>query len=81
MLLGFLRLGILAFEVGERHIQRFVTEADSDGVDRDAGLVERFCVGLAEPMKLCVLNASFLCDRLQLAQEVIARFALTVRKH
>ena len=32
MLLRFFRLGILAFEVGERHVQRFVTEADSGGV-------------------------------------------------
>jgi hypothetical protein len=26
--LRFFRLGILAFEIGERHIQRFVTEPD-----------------------------------------------------
>jgi hypothetical protein len=32
MLLRFFRLSILAFEVGERHIQRFVTKPDSDGL-------------------------------------------------
>jgi len=32
VLLRFFRLGILAFEVGERHVQRFVAEADSGGV-------------------------------------------------
>jgi hypothetical protein len=30
MFLRFFGLGICAFEVGERHIQRLVAEADSD---------------------------------------------------
>ena len=29
VILRFLGLGVLAFEVGERHVQRFVTESDS----------------------------------------------------
>ena len=33
VLLGFFRLGILAFEIGERHVQRFVTEAGSVGAE------------------------------------------------
>jgi hypothetical protein len=28
--LCFFRLGIFAFQIGEGHVQRFVTEADSD---------------------------------------------------
>jgi hypothetical protein len=32
MFLCFLRLGVLALEVSERHVQRLVPEADSDGV-------------------------------------------------
>ena len=30
MLLSFLRFGILAFEIGERHVQRLVPETDSE---------------------------------------------------
>ena len=32
VLLSFFRLSVLAFEVGERYVQRFAVEADSDGV-------------------------------------------------
>jgi hypothetical protein len=31
MFLRFFRLGVLAFEVGERYVQRLVAEADADG--------------------------------------------------
>jgi hypothetical protein len=34
MFLRFLRFSILAFEVGERYVQRFVTEPDADGIHR-----------------------------------------------
>ena len=32
VLLRFFGLGVLAFDVGERHFQRLVTESDRDGV-------------------------------------------------
>jgi len=34
MFLRFFGFGILTFEVSERHIQRFVTEPNSDDIDR-----------------------------------------------
>jgi hypothetical protein len=81
MFLGFFRLGILALEIGERYVQRLVPEANSDGVHRNAFFVERVGVGLAEAVKLGALDAGFLRNRLQLAQEVPIRFAFTVGKH
>src|SRR5271154_7111716 len=81
MLLGFFGLGILAFQVRERDVQRFVPQADSDGVHRDAFLVQRIGVGLAEAVKLCALNASLLGDRLQLAQEVSVGFSFSIWKY
>jgi hypothetical protein len=65
--LGFLRLGVLAFEIGERHVQRFVTEADSDGVHRDPFFVQGVGLGLAEAVKLRALDASLLGNCLELA--------------
>jgi hypothetical protein len=36
MLLRFFGFGVLAFDVRERHVQRFVTDSDTDGVHRHA---------------------------------------------
>ena len=58
MFLRFLRFSILAFEVGERYVQRLVPEANSDGVHRNAFFVERVGVGLAEAVKLCAFDSS-----------------------
>jgi len=52
VLLSFLRLCILAFEIGKRHVQRLVTEPDSNCVPRNAFFVQRISVGLAEAVKL-----------------------------
>ena len=35
MVLRFFGLGVLAFEIGESHVQRFVTESDADVVYQD----------------------------------------------
>jgi hypothetical protein len=74
--LRFFRLGVLAFEVGERYVQRLVPETNSDGVDRYAFFMQRVGVGLAESVKLGAFNAGFLRNRLQLTQEVRVRFCL-----
>jgi len=81
MFLGFFRLSILAFEVGERYVQRLVPEPDADCVYRHAFFMQCVGVGLAEAVKLGAFDAGFLRNRLQLAQEVTVRFALTIRKY
>src|SRR5947208_7745410 len=58
-----------------------MTKPDSDGIHRNAFLVQRVSVGLAEAVKLCAFDAGFLRNRLQLAQEVPVRFAFTVWKN
>jgi len=60
MLLRFFRFSILAFEVGERHVERFVSEPDSDCVYRHAFFMQSVGVGLAEAVKLWALDAGFL---------------------
>ena len=67
MFLCFFRLSFLAFEIGERYVQRLVPEANSDGVHRNAFFVERVGVGLAEAVKLCAFDVGFLGNRLQFA--------------
>jgi len=67
MFLRFFRLSILAFEVSERHVQRFVAEPDTDGVYRHAFFMQRVGVGLAEAVKLCTLDARLRGNRLQFA--------------
>lgn len=52
MLLGFFRFGIFAFDVSERYVQRLVSEADSNGIHRDAFLLQRVGVCLTEAVKL-----------------------------
>lgn len=79
--LRFFRLGILAFQVRERDVQRFVPQADSDGVHRHAFFVQRVGVGLAEAMKLSALDAGFLRNSLQLPEEVPIGFPVPVWKH
>jgi hypothetical protein len=69
MLLRFFRLGILALEIGERHVQRLVTEADSDRVHGDTFLMRCVGVGLAEAVKLCALDAGFLGNTLSLRRK------------
>src|SRR5437868_6161637 len=43
--------------------------------------VESICVVFAEAVELCAFDAGFLCNRLQLAQEVPVRFAFAVWKN
>jgi hypothetical protein len=81
MFLGFFRFGILAFEIGERYIQRVVPEPDSDCVHRHAFFMQRVGVCLAEAVKLCVFYASFLRNRLELAQEMPVGFSISVWKY
>lgn len=50
MFLRFFRLSILALEVGERHVQRLVSEADSDGVDRNTFFMQGVGVDLFLPI-------------------------------
>jgi hypothetical protein len=59
MFLGFFRLSIFAFEVGERYVQRLVPEPDADCVYRHAFFMKRVGVGLAESVKLGAFNAGF----------------------
>jgi hypothetical protein len=53
VLLRFFRLGVLALNIGKGHVERFVSEADSNGIHRDTFLVQRVGVGFAEAVKLC----------------------------
>ena len=63
VLLRFFRLCILAFEVSQRHVQRFVTEADANGVHRDAFFVQGVGIALVEAVKFGAFDASFLSGR------------------
>ena len=81
VLLSFLGFGVFTFEVSERYVQRLVSEADSNGIHRDAFLVQRVGVGLAEAVKLCAFNSSFLRNRFQLTQEVSIRVPASIWKH
>ena len=81
MFLRFFRFGVFAFEVGERHVQRLVPQADSDGVHRDPFFMQGVGIGLAEAVKLRALDASFLGNRLQFAQEVSVGFPISICEH
>jgi len=65
VLLRIFRFSVLAFEVGDGHIERFVTEADSDGVHRDPFFVQGIGVGLREAVKFGPVNPGFLRHRLR----------------
>jgi hypothetical protein len=58
-----------------------VTESNTNGVHRDAFLMQRVGVGLAEAVKFSAFDTSFLCNRLQLAQEVSVGFSVSVGKN
>jgi hypothetical protein len=70
MFLCFFGFGVLALEVGEGYVERFVTKPNSNRVHRYTFLMHCVGISLAEAVKLGALDASFLCNRLQLAQEV-----------
>lgn len=57
-----------------------MAQSNSGTVHRDALFVD-IGVGLAESVKLGILDAGFCRNRFQLAQEGTVRFALTVREH
>src|SRR5579862_3344905 len=80
MLLRFFGFGIFAFQIGESHVQRFVTESNTNGVHGDAFFVQGIGVGLTKAVKFSAFDTSFLCNRLQLAQKVSIGFSLPVRK-
>ena len=65
--MGFFGFGILAFEVSERYVQRLVTKTDSDGIHRDAFLMQCVGMSLAEAVKLGTFDSSFRSYRFQLA--------------
>jgi hypothetical protein len=69
MFLSLFRFCILPFEVGERYVQRFMPEANSDGVQRNAFFMERVGVGLAEAVELCGFDAHLLCNCLHLRRK------------
>ena len=51
MLLRFFRLGILAFEIGERHVQRFMTQDNSGSIG--APIPIRVChMGVLEVLRV-----------------------------
>jgi hypothetical protein len=58
--LRFFRLGVLAFQVSERDVQRLVAETDSDGVHRNPFFMQCIGIGLAEAMQLGGLDTSLL---------------------
>ena len=57
MFLGFFGLSIFAFEIGERHVERLVSEPDADRVYRHAFFMQRVGVGLAEAVKLRAVDS------------------------
>ena len=78
MLLRFFGFSIVALEVRQGHVRRFVSEPDADGIHRNTFLVQCIGVGLAAAVKLGTLDTSLLGDGFELAQEVPVRFAFTV---
>jgi hypothetical protein len=72
--LCFFGFGVLAFEIGECHVERFVTEPDANRVYRNAFFVQRVSIGLAVAVKLGASTLAFFAIAFSLRRKCPSAF-------